>query len=405
MKATLLSQKTIVTSGPDQYTLWTLEFGADLAGVNLPLIELDILGLTFTNLVGDPPFGSVILATLANGAAGTNEMQTITPSVTLTSGDFQLEFDGETTAPIAFDADGADVESALEALLNIDQGDLNVTGGAGGQWTVDFGGQFAQTDVPTIVIADASNLGGALNVTVADDFIAAVTGTNEVQNVAFNNTPTADTFTLSFDGDTTAPIPFGANGGTVQTALQGLDSVGSGNATVAGGASGPYTVTFQNFLRGLDAAEIVLNTSNLVDQGLVVDVTDDAIEAGLPNEKQRVALPFGVNGGDFTLTLNGETTGPINFDASASDVQTALENLTTPGVGDFSVTGPQKGPWNVEFTGVFANTNVDLMTADGMGLDLEGGTITVEETTKGNNEGQQRRQECRIGNNGRNVHN
>lgn len=60
--------------------------------------------------------------------------------------------------------------------------------------------------------------------------------------------PSAGTFTLSYNGVTTAGIAFNATASTVQTALQGLSSVGAGNALVTGSAGGPYTVSFQNAL-------------------------------------------------------------------------------------------------------------------------------------------------------------
>lgn len=66
--------------------------------------------------------------------------------------------------------------------------------------------------------------------------------TNEVQTVtvAVGGNP----FTLSYRGQETGSLANGAAASTVQTALQGLSTIGSGNATVAGSAGGPYTVTF-----------------------------------------------------------------------------------------------------------------------------------------------------------------
>lgn len=60
--------------------------------------------------------------------------------------------------------------------------------------------------------------------------------------------PSAGTFTLSYNGQTTAGLAYNATAAAVQTALQGLTSVGATNATVSGSAGGPYTVSFQNGL-------------------------------------------------------------------------------------------------------------------------------------------------------------
>ena len=49
------------------------------------------------------------------------------------SGTFVLDFDGQTTGDIAFNADASAVQSALEALSNVGSGNLAVTGFSGGR--------------------------------------------------------------------------------------------------------------------------------------------------------------------------------------------------------------------------------------------------------------------------------
>ncbi len=61
-------------------------------------------------------------------------------------------------------------------------------------------------------------------------------------------TQSSGTFTLTYKGQTTATIVYNAASGAVQTALQALSTIGAGNATVAGSAGGPYTVTFAGAL-------------------------------------------------------------------------------------------------------------------------------------------------------------
>ena len=90
---------------------------------------------------------------VVNGAGGTDEVQTITITGTPTGGDFTLDFKGETTAVVAYNAAAAAVQSALEALPNIDPGDVTVAGGPGPgtPWTVTFGGQYEDEDVPQLI--------------------------------------------------------------------------------------------------------------------------------------------------------------------------------------------------------------------------------------------------------------
>jgi RHS repeat-associated protein len=73
---------------------------------------------------------------------------------------------------------------------------------------------------------------------------------DSVQQVQLTGSPSGGTFTLSFNGQTTAGIAYNATAAVVQTALQNLSTVGSGNALVAGGAGGPWEVRFAGTLGG-----------------------------------------------------------------------------------------------------------------------------------------------------------
>lgn len=76
------------------------------------------------------------LWSLVCGAAFQYEVQNVT-LVGAVSGTFTLTFDGQTTAPIPFDATAAQVQTALWALPNIGVGGVTVTG-APGNWTVTW---------------------------------------------------------------------------------------------------------------------------------------------------------------------------------------------------------------------------------------------------------------------------
>jgi hypothetical protein len=76
---------------------------------------------------------------------------------------------------------------------------------------------------------------------------------DELQQVVVN--ATAGTFTLSFEGQTTADIDHGASPAEVQAALEALSTIGSGNVSVSGGSAGTssrYRVTFTEDLGGAD---------------------------------------------------------------------------------------------------------------------------------------------------------
>lgn len=84
----------------------------------------------------------------------------------------------------------------------------------------------------------------------------------------------------------------------------------------------------------------------------------------------------------FTITYSGQTTASIDDDATAAEVQAALEALSNLAPGDVVVTGGPlgTGPMTVTFGGTLANTNVAQMTTTPTGGT---GTVTVATTTAG----------------------
>lgn len=104
------------------------------------------------------------------------------------------------------------------------------------------------------------------------------------------------------------------------------------------------------------------------------------------NEVQTLSIVSGTpTTGTFKLTLNGETTTAINYNASASDIETALENLASVGVNDVSCSGSNLpgGSIEVAFAGDLAGMDITQMTVS-EDSSLDAGVVSVVETTKGN---------------------
>ena len=88
---------------------------------------------------------------------------------------------------------------------------------------------------------------------------------DEVQTVQITGSPTGGTFVLRFGGQSTSALNWNATASQVQTALQALSSIGSGNALVTGGP-GPgtaFTVEFASSLGFASQALITLQTNSL----------------------------------------------------------------------------------------------------------------------------------------------
>jgi hypothetical protein len=83
------------------------------------------------------------------------------------------------------------------------------------------------------------------------------------------------------------------------------------------------------------------------------------------SEVQTITITGGPTGGTFTLTYDGQVTDPLDFDASAGEVDSALEALTNLAPGDVTVTGGPgpDTPWVVTFAAALGN--VSTLVANG----------------------------------------
>lgn len=90
---------------------------------------------------------------------GVNETNVLT--IDATGGDFTMAVNGgPSTGAISESAAAGAVQTALEALANVAPGDVSVTGGAGGPYTLVWGGAYANTNV-TLTTNAAGLTGGA----------------------------------------------------------------------------------------------------------------------------------------------------------------------------------------------------------------------------------------------------
>jgi hypothetical protein len=100
--------------------------------------------------------------------------------------------------------------------------------------------------------------------------------------------------------------------------------------------------------------------------------TESAIADSAATGTSTGTLTVKARGGAFTLTYNGETTGLLPYNASASAVKTALEGLASIGANVTVSGGPGSPdgstPYTVSFTGPLLGTEVTQITADASSL-------------------------------------
>jgi hypothetical protein len=304
------------------------------------------------NLTG----GTSPAATLAHtvtGSARINDVQTLSLAGNPTGGSFTLSFGGQTAA-IPFNATSAQVQAALQALASVGAGNVLCAGGplpAG--VTITFQAALGlQPQAPIAV--------GANNLTGPAPAVAHTTtgsGANDAQTLSISGSPTGGSFTLAFGAQTTAAIPFNATAAQVQTALAALSNIGAGNVACAGGPlpGTAVTVTFQGTLGFAAQAVITVPANNLTGgTNPAPAIAHTATGSGV-NDVQTLSVGGTPAGGTFALSFGGQTTTAISFNATAAQVQGALQALSSIGTGNVvCAAGPLPGNVTITFGGALA---------------------------------------------------
>lgn len=133
-------------------------------------------------------------------AGRVSEVQTIT--IDATGGTFTITFQGQTTAAIAWNATAAAVKTAMEALSNIEPGDVSVSL-ATLVYTFTFGGKYTGENVSAMTTNAASLTGGASTATVATTTAggaAASDGTEVLAGFLLHAVPSPSVNTIDVQG-------------------------------------------------------------------------------------------------------------------------------------------------------------------------------------------------------------
>jgi autotransporter-associated beta strand protein len=304
------------------------------------------------------------------GALGTfSEVQLIDLGGT-TQGTFTLTFNGQTTGALAFNvpASGgvgptASIQNALNALSSIGPaGSVTVTGNAGGPYSVTFnGGSLANLPQNLLTIAQTNFTVGS-TATVAEITNGGVAH-NELQRLTVTGSAIG-TFTLTFNGQTTAVLNSGATSAQIAAALNGLSSIGGVGGSVSvsstsvtaqdGNAETIYTITFGGTLAGvksplisaLGANSAVVAVSTVSDGGLGVQVSNGAtlqVQGGMTVLPDLLALNGnGVGNAGALENVNGTNTwtGSITLQSNTSIGVDPTTQLTVSGTVQDPVATP-----------------------------------------------------------------
>ena len=266
-------------------------------------------------------------------------------------GTFTLTFNGQTTTDLPVDATAAQVQTALNALASIGGvgGTATVTQN-GNVYTVVFGGTLAGLNNP-LLIATASAAPGNLNVLVSGtNFPLSVLGQDNLWRgpITLNTDTTidvADQSRLTLYG----PIDDAGNPSPSGSSLT-VGQVGTGN-------TGELVLSGNNTYRG----------TTYVKQGILTITNGKALGGIGGSEVQTVTLG-GATGGTFTLTFDGQTTTALSRNATAPQIQTALNALSTiGGAGGTAAVTRAGNVITITYGGVLAGADQPQITAAGSG--------------------------------------
>ncbi len=218
------------------------------------------------------------------------EVQSLSHS--FTSGTFTLSFDGQgPTGSLDWDALASEIETELELLSNITDVIVTGSGTVNDAWFVQF--------------------------IDPEDDVALLTSAGSVTITHAEITPGFDggTFTLTFQGQTTAAINFDATAGAVETALELLSTITAVTVTGTGTEADPWVVEFVT--PGAEDVEIMQgDATNLDGNTLVVGVTTEGF-------------------GNTSIDIDIQDTNQAQvFQTSTTDFDEQEAEDATPGGGD-----------------------------------------------------------------------
>lgn len=136
--------------------------------------------------------------------------------------------------------------------------------------------------------------------------VVRTAGGAEVQTVTITGGPTGGSFTLTFDGQTTAAIPYNAAAADVRTALEALSNLAVGDVTTSGGPL-PGTAVTVTFAAGLGDVPQMTATSSLTG-GTTPAVTVSTTTSGVTGAPAK--LPTALDPATHFLLLDTAVAAP-----------------------------------------------------------------------------------------------
>ena len=300
---------------------------------------------------------AVQLVYISSNYSGVSSLAVQGVTCDASGGSFRLSFNGYTTSTIAYNANAAAIQKALQALETLTAVTVTFINpiypyacinqyNLGGGFTVRFDRVVNMAGNVPRITAVTNNLLGMRYVSI--------------HSVNAGEAPVGGTYRLSFRGSVSTAID-PSSLSSISTAILDMDTINPAYVSVSqvavppsGSAGYMYAVTFSSSTYGdVEALEVVEYSNLLTGTNIAIAVFADGLETLADRGGYDVPSTRGNEvSGTFVLDYRGYQTDPIDSDASNTQVQIRLEAL--PNIGTVRVTrtgpSPQKEyVWSVTF--------------------------------------------------------
>jgi adhesin/invasin len=337
---------------------------------------LKVTGATenvFLKVASAPTGGQLAYKKIASNGAATvgfstasddaDEVQTVTITNGSVAEQYTLDFNGQTTTALNWDANAATVQAALVALSNIAAGDVSVVDLGGGAYTVSFGGALTGTNVAALIEgaqvgADTVTVGVTTDQAGGADASYKALSTVATTDYIYvtGNIPGTYTFRLFQDTNTNSQLDADDERSTALITLTVLDAGGPGTTTATTDDVAPVVAASTPVTLGLPITATITYTKSLsladargsgVAGGLAaslaartyVDITatDAAAGAmtGIANSTENVAS---YTAATHTITSAIGTSGEAGSVAIRADLKTITTAADNTSYGSKTVT-------------------------------------------------------------------
>jgi DNA-binding beta-propeller fold protein YncE len=187
--------------------------------------------------------------------------------------------------------------------------------------------------------------------------------------------------------------PSGAASIAFGDTVERLYGLGNGEVTLLAMPPGPYLLPGSQVATAIGTTSATLNatlnpeggeeTKYHFEYGTEAGVYPESTPVTLLPVNEVQSLTLLAEGGTFSLSFEGEPSPEVPFNASAAEIQAALEAIAAIGAGNVAVTGPAAGPFSIEFTGALAATDVAELSPEPANLTGAKPSATVATTSPG----------------------